>query len=290
MATKKKISWVSQIPYVGERLAKIERRPRVAVVTLSGVIGQGGMLSRGGLTLASVAGNIEQAFAVPRVKAVALSINSPGGSPVQSALIAGRIRQLAKEKKIPVYAFCDDVAASGGYWLACAADEIYANGASVVGSIGVITASFGFPDLMKRIGIERRVYTAGENKRRLDPFLPENKGDVTHLKTLQNDLHEQFKAYVQERRGKRLTGAEKTLFSGDFWSGSKGLELGLVDGLGDLRTIIRKKYGDKVRVYQIEEKKGFIASRLGISKAPDCWADDLLASFEQRALWNRYGL
>lgn len=245
---------------------------------------------RGGMTLADLNGSIEQAFEVPRLKAVALSINSPGGSPVQSALIAGRIRELAKEKKVRVFAFCDDVAASGGYWLACAGDEIYANGASVVGSIGVITASFGFDELIKRIGIQRRVYTAGENKRRLDPFLPEDQNDVTHLKTLQKDLHEQFKTYVQERRGKKLDGESSALFSGDFWSGSKALELGLIDGLGDLRSVMRKKYGAKVRFYPIEEKKGFLAKRLGLAKAPEPWAEDLLAALENRALWNRYGL
>lgn len=294
MARKPKKNWVASIPLLGPRLAKIKRRPRVAVLRLSGVIGGGGMGRRGGLSLADLEASIEQAFEVPRIKAVALSINSPGGSPVQSALIAGRIRTLAKEKKVRVYAFCDDVAASGGYWLACAGDEIYANGASVVGSIGVITASFGFDELIKRIGVQRRVYTAGENKRRLDPFLPENQKDVAHLKTLQKDLHEQFKSYVEDRRGKKLKGEPQTLFSGDFWSGSKALDFGLVDGLGDLRSVMRKKFGEKVRFYPIEDKKGFLAKRLGIglgvAKAPESWADDLVSALEDRALWNRYGL
>ena len=290
MAQKKKSSWVANIPFIGARLAKFKRKPRVAVLSLSGVIGEAGIMRRGGLNLADLEENIERAFDIPSLKAVALCINSPGGSPVQSALIAGRIRELAKEKKVRVYGFCDDVAASGGYWLACAADEIYANGASIVGSIGVITASFGFPDLMKRLGVERRVYTAGENKRRLDPFLPEDKKDVTHLKSLQKDLHAQFKAYVQERRGKRLKGSDKVLFSGDFWSGTKGLELGLVDGLGDVRSVMRRKFGDDVQFYPIEEKKGFLAKRLGMSVKPEHWADDLVAALEERALWNRYGL
>ena len=290
MVQKKKSSWVATIPFIGSRLAKFKRKPRVAVLSLSGVIGEAGMMRRGGLNLADLEKNIEQAFDIPRLKAVALCINSPGGSPVQSALIAGRIRELAKEKKVRVYAFCDDVAASGGYWLACAADEIYANGASIVGSIGVITASFGFPELIKRLGVERRVYTAGENKRRLDPFLPEDKKDVIHLKSLQKDLHGQFKAYVQKRRGKRLKGADKVLFSGDFWSGTKGLELGLVDGLGDVRSVMRKKFGNNVRFYPIEEKKGFLAKRLGMLVKSEYWADDLVTAFEERALWNRYGL
>ncbi|MBE89425.1 MAG: S49 family peptidase [Rhodospirillaceae bacterium] len=290
MTKKHKSSWLAKVPFIGSRLSRFRKKPRVAVLHLSGVIGEAGVMRRGGLNLADLEDNIEQAFDIPRLKAVAICINSPGGSPVQSALIAGRIRELAKAKKVRVYAFCDDVAASGGYWLACAADEIYANAASIVGSIGVITASFGFPALMKRLGVERRVYTAGENKRRLDPFLPENKKDVTHLKSLQEDLHAQFKSYVQERRGKRLRGPDKVLFSGDFWSGTKGLELGLVDGLGDVRSVMRKKFGNDVRFYPIEEKKGFLAKRLGMSVKSKYWADDLVGAIEERAFWNRYGL
>ena len=213
MTKKHKSSWLAKVPFIGSRLSRFRKKPRVAVLHLSGVIGEAGVMRRGGLNLADLEDNIEQAFDIPRLKAVAICINSPGGSPVQSALIAGRIRELAKAKKVRVYAFCDDVAASGGYWLACAADEIYANAASIVGSIGVITASFGFPALMKRLGVERRVYTAGENKRRLDPFLPENKKDVTHLKSLQEDLHAQFKSYVQERRGKRLRGPDTVSYT-----------------------------------------------------------------------------
>jgi signal peptide peptidase SppA len=281
------MDWIKRIPFIGSRF---ERKPRVAVLTLAGVIGQTGVMRRGGLTLANLRENIEEAFDLPRVKAVALQVNSPGGSPVQSALIAGFIRALADEKEVPVYAFCEDVAASGGYWLACSADEIYANGASIVGSIGVVTAGFGFPELIEKLGIERRVYTAGENKRRLDPFLPEAQKDVTYLKSLQKELHEQFKDYVKERRGERLTGAARTLFSGDFWTGFRAKDMGLIDGLGDMRSVMREKFGEKVRFYPIKEQKGFLARKLGLAARPEHWAEDLIAALEARALWNRYGL
>lgn len=266
------------------------RCPQIAVLRLSGIIGDGGVGRRNGLNLADLESTIEAAFEVPRLRAVALSINSPGGSPVQSALIAEFVQALAKQKKVKVYAFCDDVAASGGYWLACAADEIYANGASVVGSIGVITASFGFDKFIKRIGIERRVYTAGKNKRRLDPFLPENKNDVKYLRVLQKDLHEQFKDYVRQRRGKRLKGTSRVIFNGDFWSGLKAVELGLIDGVGEMRSILKKKYGEDVRFSLIEEKKSFLAKRFGIRKNATGWADELLLALEERALWSKYGL
>ena len=271
-------------------LGYFRRCPQIGVLRLSGIIGEGGVGRRNGLTLADLESTIEAAFEVPRLRAVALSINSPGGSPVQSALIAEYVQALAKQKKVKVYAFCDDVAASGGYWLACAADEIYANGASVVGSIGVITASFGFDKFINRIGIERRVYTAGKNKRRLDPFLPENENDVKYLRVLQKDLHEQFKDYVRQRRGKRLKGTSRVIFNGDFWSGLKAVELGLIDGVGEMRSILKKKYGEDVRFSLIEEKKSFLAKRFGIRKNATGWADELLLALEERALWSRYGL
>src|SRR3984893_12369870 len=188
----------------------------VPVVRLTGVIGLAAPL-RGGLSIGGIAKTLDRAFAVRNAKAVALAINSPGGSAVQSHLIFRRIRDLAEEKKIPVIAFVEDVAASGGYMIACAADEIVCDPASIVGSIGVIGASFGFPEAMKRLGIERRVYTAGEHKSMLDPFLPEKEGDIAHLKTLQQDIHQMFIGLVRERRGERLTGPEKTMFSGEYW-------------------------------------------------------------------------
>ncbi|HVO16690.1 MAG TPA: S49 family peptidase [Alphaproteobacteria bacterium] len=269
-------------------------RPVVAVLRLNGVIGRVGPV-RAGLTLAGLAGMIERAFQLKHLKAVALTINSPGGSPVQSALIHSRIRALAEEKEIPILAFAEDVAASGGYWLACAGDEIYANENSIVGSIGVVSAGFGFPDMLKRFGIERRVYTAGERKAILDPFRPENPEDIAHLRTIQVDIHDSFKALVRARRGKRLKGAEKDMFSGAFWTGRKALELGLIDGIGDLRTVTRDRFGEKVKLKVMEPSRGWLRRRLGIS-APSLggdaglWADQLIAAVEERFLWNRFGL
>jgi serine protease SohB len=272
----------------------VSPRPVVAVLRLTGVIGRVGPV-RAGLTMAGLAGMIERAFQMKHLKAVALAINSPGGSPVQSALIHSRVRALAEEKEIPILAFCEDVAASGGYWLACAGDEIYANENSIVGSIGVVSSGFGFPEMLKRFGVERRVYTAGERKAILDPFRPENPEDVAHLRSIQGDIHESFKTLVRSRRGKRLKGVEKDLFSGAFWSGRRALELGLVDGIGDLRTVTRDRFGDKVRLRVIEPRRGWLRRRVGLSApalAPDAglWADQLLAAIEERFLWNRFGL
>ena len=283
--------WLARVPIVGRRLAdRIDRSPTVAVVRLSGVIGQLGPVRRGGLALAELAGTIEKAFKLPRVKAVALAVNSPGGSPVQSALIAGRIRALAEENEVPVYAFCEDVAASGGYWLACAADEIYANGASIVGSIGVISASFGFPEVLAKLGIERRVYSAGDRKAQLDPFLPEDENDVRHLKELQKDLHAQFIDYVRSRRRDRLKGEEQALFSGDFWSGRQALELGLIDGIADLRGKMREKYGEKVKLRVVAQQKGWLQRRFGLDGRAPHWSHDVIGALDERALWARYGL
>ncbi|MEE8145953.1 MAG: S49 family peptidase [Kiloniellales bacterium] len=269
-----------------------EPPPVVAVLRLSGVIGGIGPVRRG-LSLASQAHLIERAFKLPRLKAVALTINSPGGSPVQSALIAGRIRALAEEKNIPVVAFAEDVAASGGYWLACAADEIFAHESSIVGSIGVISAGFGFPALLERLGVERRVHTAGARKTMLDPFSSEDPKDVARLQTIQTDVHESFQDYVRQRRGERLTGEEADLFSGEFWTGRRALELGLVDALGDLRQVMRERYGEKVRLRLIDGARPRWRPRLSVEvPAPDLAASAaaLVGAVEERALWARYGL
>jgi signal peptide peptidase SppA len=247
------------------------------------------------LTLAGLNDTLERAFARRGAPAVILAVNSPGGSAVQSALIHSRIRALAEEKEIPILAFAEDVAASGGYWLACAGDEIYANESSIVGSIGVVSAGFGFPEMLKRFGIERRVYTSGERKAILDPFRPEDAEDVAHLRAIQSDIHDSFKALVRTRRGRRLKAAEKDLFNGAFWTGRKALELGLIDGIGDLRTVARDRFGDKVRLKVVEPSRGWLRRRLGIA-APDlapetgAWAHQLIAAVEERFLWNRFGL
>lgn len=271
-------------------------QPVVAVLRLNGVIGQVGPL-RTGLSLARLAPAIERAFAIPRVKAVALAINSPGGSPVQSSLIARRIRQLAAEKNVPVVAFAEDVAASGGYWLACAADEIFADASSIVGSIGVIASSFGFAEMIEKAGITRRIYTAGEHKSMLDPFEPENPDDVVRLKAIQADIHTGFQSWVRERRGDRLRGTPEDLFNGEFWTGRRALELGLIDGIDDLRSAMRRRFGDDVRLKLVGAERSWLRRRFASAASeiepailPATWAEDLLAAVEARLWWNRFGL
>ena len=288
MTKKKATDWLRRVPWAGEKIAdRFEGGPLVNVLRLDGVIGRSAGPRRGGMTLSDMAESIERAFKGPQLSAVALAVNSPGGSPVQSALIATRIRALAEEKEVPVYAFCEDVAASGGYWLACAADEIYADSASIVGSIGVVFAGFGFPEMLAKIGVERRIHTAGEKKAILDPFKDEDEDDVEILKELQADIHEQFKAHVRERRGDKLQADEGVLFSGEFWTGNRAKGLGLVDEIGDLRTVMREKFGEKVRLKVVSRRRGWLERRLGMHND---WADDLIGAVEARALWARYGL
>jgi serine protease SohB len=281
--------------------------PVVPVVRLNGVIGFSTPL-RPGVTAASMARPLERAFNTRNARAVALIVNSPGGSPVQSHLIYRRIRQLAEEKKRPVIAFVEDVGASGGYMAACAADEIICDVSSVVGSIGVVGGSFGFPRLMERLGIERRLYTAGEHKASLDPFLPEDPEDVQRLKSLQQEIHQGFIDLVKQSRGARLKGPEKTLFSGEYWSGTKAIELGLADGIGDLRSTLRARFGDKVVTPLIAaERSLFGRARPGIGLRgmsanptglagfdPLSYGAELaggvISALEERALWARYGL
>lgn len=268
---------------------RFRRGPVVPVVRLSGVIASGGLLGSRGLSIESVAPLLARAFGQRGATAVALVINSPGGSPVQSALIAKRIRLLAAEKKLPVIAFVEDVAASGGYWLACAADEIIADGASIVGSIGVVSAGFGFQDLIAKLGIERRVHTSGENKSMLDPFRDEKPEDVERLKRLQAEIHEGFKAWVRERRGTKLKGSDSLLFTGEFWTGTRGLELGLVDSLGELRMVLQARYGAKVHLPVIAARRRFL-SRFGLGSGIEWIGRSTLAALEERAHWQRFGL
>src|SRR5262245_46373846 len=267
--------------------------PVVPVVRLAGVIGVVTPL-RPGLLLSSIAKSLERAFSTPRAQAVALIINSPGGSPSQSHLIFRRIRQLADEKELPVLAFVEDVGASGGYMLACAADEIVCNEFSIVGSIGVVGASFGFNQLMEKVGIERRLYTAGDHKAMLDPFLPEKPEDVQRIKAIQKDVHENFIALVKERRGSKLKGSEETLFSGEFWTAQKAIDLGLADCIGDLRSTLRERFGEKVHTPLISAERSLFGRRVpGVSLVdafhPPALADDLISALEVRAIWGRYG-
>lgn len=268
--------------------------PLVPVVRLTGVIGFSTPL-KPGLTLAGIARALDRAFGMGKPKAVALAINSPGGSPVQSHMIYSRIRQLAEEKSVPVLAFVEDVAASGGYMLACAADEIVCDSASIVGSIGVVGASFGLNEAIHKLGIERRVYTAGEKKVMLDPFLPEKPEDVEHLKSIQREIHQDFIGLVKASRGGRLTGPENTLFSGEYWSAKTALGYGLVDRLGDLRSVLRERFGKDVITPLVSAERGLLGRRVpgvgarGLTQWPDL-AEDIVSAIEARAIWARYGL
>jgi signal peptide peptidase SppA len=269
-----------------------ERPPVVAAVRLHGVITpQSSPVARNTINLQNVESAINRAFDNERLIAVALLINSPGGAPTQSALIAERIRELATKKHVPVLAFCEDVAASGGYWLACAGDEIYAHGTSLVGSIGVVSAGFGLNNLLDKAGVERRVYTAGENKVRLDPFQAEKPEDVEWLKGLHADLHEQFKAWVKERRNSKLKGADDELFTGEIWTGAKAQQLGLIDGIGTIRSVIAKRFPDAELT--VAEPRRPLLAKLGLTGTSTRSGDlvtQVLASIEERARWSRFGL
>ena len=289
-----KDSFLRFVPF----LRKGREAPIVPVVRLVGPIGVNFGFQRS-ISFAGVVGAIEQAFKIKGAKAVALVINSPGGSPVQSTLIYKRIRALSEENGVPVFAFGEDAVASGGYLLALAGDEIYTDASSVVGSIGVISAGFGFTELIEKIGVERRVYSAGEKKSTLDAFLPEDPEDVARLKILQQDIHGVFKDLVRERRGDLLTDSDDKLFSGEFWTGAQAEKLGLIDGLGDVRSIMRSRFGDKVKLKVIGGGGSWLRRRSGLGDnflprpgfgLPANLSADLLAAIEARSLWSRFGL
>src|SRR5262245_54319998 len=267
-------------------------RPVVAVVRLAGPIGGIGPW-RGALSLARLAAPLARAFRMPNLVAVALQVNSPGGAAVQSALIAQRIRDLAAERGVPVLAFCEDVAASGGYWLACAGDEIRCDPSSIVGSIGVVTSGFGLAELIERYGIRRRIYTAGEKKTLLDPFRPEKPEDEARLGAIQAEIHAEFIVWVKARRAGKLAADDATLFSGEFWTGRRAVGLGLVDGIGELRQTLRERFGEKVRLRAVTiERRGWLQRFLPGTGAPAAgdWAEGAIAAVEARALWSRFGI
>lgn len=271
--------------------------PVIPVVRLSGVIGAATPL-REGLTLSNVATTLERAFSFAE-DAIAIQVNSPGGSPVQSRLIFQRIRDLAREKNVRVYMFAEDVAASGGYMILCAGDELYADSSSVLGSIGVIYAGFGFVELIEKIGVERRVHTAGERKMMLDSFQPEKSDDIERLKSIQASIHKDFKDLVSDRRGRKIEDAEVKLFTGEFWSGRQALELGLIDGIIDVRTKMRELYGDKVQLRLVSAERGLFRRRtpgvlsvfdaLVTRQLPISIADEAISAIEARAIWARFG-
>lgn len=268
-------------------LSPFDRRPRVALVRLFGTISARPAGFGGGLSLATVAPSLDRAFGLRRLEAVFLALNSPGGSPVQSSLIAAHIRRLADEKKVPVVACVEDAAASGGYWIACAADEIVADPASILGSIGVISAGFGFQDAIARIGVERRLRTAGTEKSFLDPFSEERPEDQERLQTLLQDLHGEFRAWVSSRRGDRLKASAEEVFTGRFWPGRKAVELGLADRLGDARGEAKRRFGPKARLVPVGggPRRPLLARLL-----PSISADAAIAALEERAAWARLGL
>ena len=292
-------AWRGLIQRASEWLPARLRRGSVVVpvVRLSGTIGAVTPL-RPGMTLASLARTLERAFAVRRAKAVALLVNSPGGSPVQSRQIYLRIRQLAEEKKLPVLVFVEDVAASGGYMIACAGDEIFCDPSSIVGSIGVIGGSFGLTELIRKVGVERRLYTAGEHKAMLDPFLPENPDDVERLKAIQREIHATFIALVKASRGARLKGADDFLFTGEYWAGEKSVALGLADAIGDLRSTLRARYGEKVLTPLIAPATGLLAGLFGrrsrgagslMSDSLAGLPDEVISALETRVIWSKFG-
>ncbi len=297
-------------PWTGERVRAIGARglaalrplvpqrfrsdiPVVPVMRLTGVVGFSTPL-KPGLSLAGIARTLDRLFAVRNAAAVALTINSPGGSPAQSHLIFRRIRELAQEKKRRVIAFVEDAAASGGYMIACAADEIIADPNSIVGSIGVVGGSFGFDKLIAKIGIERRIYTSGEHKAMLDPFLPEDAGDVERLKKLQREIHDDFIALVKTRRGDKLKGPESDLFSGEYWTGRRALDLGLVDAIGDLRSVLRERFGADVVTPLMSAERSLFGRRVwGVGRnefTQAGLAEDMISALEARAIWARFGL
>ena len=269
-------------------LSFFKKKKIIPHIKLSGVIGNVGKFKQG-IDFSGQEEIILKAFSVKKAPCVAITINSPGGSPVQSHLIYSLIRQQAKKNKKKVIVFAEDVAASGGYLIACAGDEIYANSSSIIGSIGVIYSSFGFTELIKKIGVERRVHTAGKNKSTLDPFVDEKEEDVQRLKKIQLELHGHFIKVVEKSRGKKLKDPEKNnIFTGEFWSGSTALNLGLIDGIGNADQILKEKFGKDVVIKKFEKQKSFIAKKL--SSSIENQIDNLASTLEEKAIWQRFGL
>lgn len=279
--------YIDQIPCIGEYL---NPKDKIVVLRMAGVIADSSQMRRAGINFHKFKESIEDAFDVPRAKAVAIIINSPGGAPAQCSIISSMIQKLSNEKNIPVYTFVEDVAASGGYWLACLGEEIYAQDTSIVGSIGVISSGFGLDEFIKKHDITRRIYTSGRDKSFLDPFKPEKSDDIARLKSLQADMHETFKDWVRAQRGIRLKGDDRELMEGGFWTGKAALELGLIDGIGDVSSVMKEKFGGDIKFVDCSpEKKSWIASMLPFGDAKIDFAD-VLDKVEERSIWSRFGL
>lgn len=280
--------YLANIPYVGDFF---DPKEKVAVLRMSGVIADTSVMRRAGINYHKFDEAIDKAFELKNIRAVALVINSPGGSPAQCSLISDRIRALADEKEIPVFAFVEDVAASGGYWLACVGNEIYAQETSIVGSIGVISAGFGMDQFIKKYDISRRVHTSGRDKSFLDPFKPERADDLDRLKSIQREMHGSFKNWVIDRRGERLRENEDVLMEGAFWTGAKALELGLIDGIGNVNAVIKGKFGNDIRFVDCSpEKKGLLSSLLPLGGDSKIDIGTIVDVAEEKSLWNRFGL
>lgn len=263
---------------------------QIAVINLNGVIGNASKFDKG-INIENVNPLLEKSFKEKKFKAVAINVNSPGGSPVQSELIFQRIRELSEEKKIPVFTFARDVAASGGYFILCAGDEVYAHDSSIIGSIGVISASFGFEKAIKKIGVERRIYTEGKNKAVMDPFSPEDPDNIKILKSVQKDIFTNFKNIVKNTRGKKLKKTDANLFNGAFWSGTESKKIGLIDDIANMRDVMKKKFGKKVKFVEIKEKKKGLVKDLLATKFDDFSEniiDDIFNKIEERSSWNRF--
>jgi signal peptide peptidase SppA len=298
--SKNSISTV-KVPGNSKRLSKIDQlmsllpigfynpKPVVAVIRLEGVIGKAGAM-KSGLTISSLNKLIEKMFKLPRLDAVCLCINSPGGSPVQSELISKRIISLAKELEVTVYSFIEDIAASGGYWLACSGDKIFANKSSIIGSIGVISSGFGFHGAIEKLGIERRVITEGKNKSVLDPFQPVKASDVKLVKDLQKNIYAHFTDTIKERRKGRITQTDDIIFNGEFWTGQKALDYGLIDGIDDLYSFIYKRYGKEVKIEYIEQQQSWFKRKFGMAQIAQEITDTALNRIEERLLTSKIDL
>lgn len=284
---KKTKEFLEDVPFIG---ALMEQKPKVALIRMAGIIADSSQMRKSGISFEKYKKLIDKAFDLKPLKAVVLVINSPGGAPAQCSLITNKITRLSEEKEIPVFAFIEDVVASGGYWIACAAEEIYAQESSIVGSIGVISQGFGFEDFIAKHGVTRRIYTAGENKGFLDPFLPEDQKDIKRLQAIQTDIHDSFKNWVKNQRAERLNGSEKELMGGEFWAGNEAVKRGLIDGLGDYQTILEEKFGKDLRYIELEPDKGFLSGFVPSAKMSDTLVEQVLDEVETRSLWSRFGL
>ena len=287
MQNKQEPSFIAK--HINKIITKI-KAPNVAIIKMSGVIGGQNSITKSGLTLESIEPELKKAFELPRLKAVVLIINSPGGSPVQSELIYEKIKFLKNKKNIPVLAFTEDVAASGGYFIACAADEIFASENSIIGSIGVISSGFGFEEMIKKLGIKRRIYTQGKNKAVLDPFLPEQDHEIDIIKKIQKDIHESFKNIVRVNRADKLKASEEVLFNGEFWSGKQALEYGMVDHLSaNIEAVLIKRFGDNVNIIKSKQSKSFVKKLIG-ADITNSLITNIITQIEERKLWSKFGL